>query len=440
MKRLIAILFLSAGALAQERVTVFADHPGLARDDFQLFVAGEQREITSFSSRVREPRKFIFYFDRMSIADAAAQQLLAQLDAMMRDGDEAALFQPMLRKNELAFTKDRDAIRGMLRQALDRESMSPMQYELLELHTDTRAAARRFSSIVRMRVQQRLGQLLSLVSATHDAVVVVITESLPLEPGREAFASFTDGNSILRAADGAYSDWNLTAEAATFDWLDLTPLVEEIVLTAAGNGVVIVPMQPARAAEIFEPNHNVRVVRGRRDAERPSRAMLEQIDANTARTLRLLATGDPRAAYILGFDAGDAVDRPRDVQVRVKGRPDVQVRAQSQVIRKSPAREMSERVMAALIVAEKSNDLQIELSSKVVAGVTEIDVHVPDAAENPCYTIHFAALGEDFLSGSKETNEATTTLPLHLQPGNHKIVVGVRDCKSGKTGFASMTN
>jgi VWFA-related protein len=199
---------------------------GLTREDFVLLEDGVEKKITNFSGVVapirpigpigptspvaekRAPRKFIFYVDEISLTQPAMKKLESELgkliDTTMEPGDEAMILRPAEEK-KLAqpFNGDREAVRKALTETIRAEKwrgdapilreMRLLENEMKGVASDVsaRVAARRWAGLVRARVQQRLGQLRAVVNSAAEVrgkkVLVLITESMPLEPGKEAF-------------------------------------------------------------------------------------------------------------------------------------------------------------------------------------------------------------------------------------------------------------
>jgi VWFA-related protein len=543
--------------------------PNLTREDFQLLEDGVAKPITNFSAFSsaekrpaptptaeatpaapveeikRAPRKFIFYVDEMSLTDPARKKLEAQLqkllDTSMEAGDEAMIVRPAEEKKlATAFSANRQEVRKALTTAIHDEGWradAPILREqrLLENmmsglneRSAKRVAARRWAGIVRARVQQRLGQLRAVVNAAAEVegrkVLVVITESLPAEPGREAFMAAGDiaatdttmrsdaGNDSSSAAPGnpeSYADWGqMPTYESNLDWVSLRPMIDEIGRSAATNNITIYSVQAEYGQALLVPGGNIGATTPGRDATRPSQqrqpasvarlsgygmiAMVEEMTTNTEKTLKPLAemTGgtwhrgglsfdnliqeistDVQSYYSLGYRAGEEFDRAHKLVVRVKGHPELHVRTRQEVIRKSPRREMTDRVVASLLDPADTNELGITLESKQVAVAADRrskTIYV--AARVPMtnltfipqgdklvakFSVHYAVTGTetDFVSGmhgeqvvevpadkfeAAKTQNWTYVVPLTLRPDRHVVAIGVLDELSNQSGFARM--
>jgi hypothetical protein len=388
-----------------------------------------------------------------------------------------------------------------------------------------RVAARRWAGMVRARVQQRLGQLRAVVNAAAEIkgrkVLVVITESMPLEPGKEAFTAYNDVVSVEAleslvsdpapssgTASVPFADWTNMSVGSSVDWVSLRPLVLEIGRNAATNGITIYSVQPEYGLALLGPGGDIGATIPGRDAVNPAQqrrsassarlagvgrsTLVEHMTTNTESALRPLAemtgggwyrgglsldemsadiTSDVQSYYSLGYRASEVLDRPHRIEVRVKGRPDLHVRTRQEVLRKSPAREMTDRVVASLLDPEDSNELEIRVEAKIVG--TAVDrsyktvwvatrvplsklTFLPDGDTLKAqFSVHYAAAGEetDFVSGmhgeqvvqipssefEQKKNEVWTyVVPMNLRPARHTISIGVLDQISNLSGFGTL--
>ena len=528
---------------------------GLTGDDFQLLEDGVEKPITNFSASTggaartsaapatpagepaaeqvaerRAPRRFIFYVDEMSLSQPVLKKLEAELgkllETTMEPGDEAMIVRPAEEKKLTApFSGDREAVRRALLDAVRDERWradAPIlrEFRLLEnemrgvsSHIAARVAARRWAGIVRARVQQRLGQLHAVVNAAGEVqgrkVLVLVTESLPLEPGKEAFTAYSDVVTVEATGEegqDAFADWtNNPSYDSNVDWVNLRPLVQEIARSAATNGITIYTIQPEYGLALLGPGGNIAATTPGRDAppgpaqRRPASVarlngaglskMVEHMTTNTESALRPLAemtggtwqrgglsidnlvadiTSDVGSYYSLGYRAGDEVDLAHRLEVRVKGHPELRVRTRQEVVRKSPEREMTDRVVATLLVPGTTNELGIGLESKQVAVAPDRQyksvlvaariplsslAFIPDGDKLKArFTVHYAVTGTDtdFVSGvhgdqvveipadkfeESKSQSWTYVVPLNLRPARHTVAIGVLDTLSNLSGF-----
>ncbi len=536
---------------------------GLTREDFVLLEDGVEKKITNFSgvagpirpigpigpiaqapspapvAEKRAPRKFIFYVDEMALTQPVMKKLESELgkliDTAMEPGDEAMILRPAEeRKLSQPFNGDRVAVRKALMDTIDAEKWrgdAPILREMRLLenemkgvasHMAARVAARRWAGIVRARVQQRLGQLRAVVNAAAEVqgrkVLVLVTESMPLEPGKEAFTAYSDVVHVEASAVNdptasvgadAFGDWTANPNYnSNVDWVSLEPLFTEIGRSAATNGITIYTVQPEYGLDLLLPGGDIGATMPGRDAWQPRQQraaastarltgvgmskMVEHMTSNTEKALRPLAemTGgtwnrgglglddmvsgivsDVQSYYSLGYRAGDDVDRAHRLEVRVKRHPEFKVRTRTEVLRKSPAREMTDRVVATLLVPAPSNELGIRLESKVTAVAPDrqyktvlVAARIPmsaltfipeDDKLKAHFSVHYAVSGEDtdFVSGvhgeqtvevpaakfeEAKTQNWTYVVPLNLRPAKHVISIGVLDTLSYMSGFGRL--
>ena len=470
---------------------------GLTADDFQLLEDGVEKPITNFSAfhadapapkeggtpataptpEKRAPRKFIFYVDEMSLSQPTQRKLEAQLnkliDGTMEAGDEAMVLRPAQEKKLAAPFSDRETARKTLLEAIRAERWrgdAPILRELrllenemrgVRTHVAMRVAARRWAGLVRARAQQRFGQLHALVNAASEVegrkVLVLIAESLPLEPGKEAFTAFSDLVSVYATNSGAadgLADWtNTSTYQGELDWVNLRPLVDQIARSAATNGITIYSLQPEYGLSLLGPGGNIGATTPGRDlnpedARMPASAsrlrgtgmivFVEHMSTNTESAMRPLAemtggtwqrgglsidetisaiTADVRNYYSLGYRAGEARDRAHRLEVRVKGRPELRVRTRHEVIRKSAEQEMTDRVVSTLLVPTTTNELGITVETEQTGVAPDrqyktmhVNVRVPLSALTfvpdgdklkASFSVHYAVAGRDtdFVSG-----------------------------------------
>jgi len=118
---------------------------------------------------------------------------------------------------------------------------------------------------------------------------------------------------------------------------------------------------------------------------------------------------DLQSYYSLGYHAPDgAADKARRIEVRVKGRRDLQVRTRRDVMRRSVTKEMDSRVVATLLFPNEKNELGIAAAAgepirEKGMVVVPVKVLVPIAAltflpegdrVRARFTVHYAASSE----------------------------------------------
>jgi len=152
----------------------------------------------------------------------------------------------------------------------------------------------------------------------------------------------------------------------------------------------------------------------------------------------------------------------------VKDRPELRVRTRTDVIEKSPEREMEDLVVANLMYPRNVNELAIRAVPGTIRKSRNlfsipVETRIPlerltflrgsDGKYHSTFTVHYAAAGEktDFASAQARRQEVTITeeemlalqgkifhytSDLEVAPGHVKIAVGVLDQTSKLSGFA----
>jgi VWFA-related protein len=490
----------------------------LTRDDFEILQEDVPQPITNFANAsaaagttpnasdaadVRaDPRRVVVYIDDVGLHPRTRgdfeRTVLDLMDKTLRPEDEAMIFRPdEAHKVALGFTKDRDALHTALRAALqesrrrfdspvaNEQRLNAIRLEHMQGQQARRLAARQNAADTRRRVEQRLGSLRTIVTSMSEMpgrkMLILVSESMPAEPGKELFSIAVEPSvgTAFMDVPAAYTD---------NDWVSLKPVIDEIARTAGESGITIYTLQPELGVSAMAPGDV-----GTRDGPAP-RSNLGPMLAlvNTETTLSTLAekTGgkfykgdrvaeavaqvasDIDSYYSLAFRASDAVDRARKVEVRVKNRPELRVRTRSEVLRKSPRREMTDRVVASLLVPRDVNELGITATAAKPQRVkgerdvytVEVTVEVPLARltflpagdrYRGAFTVHYAATGDDvdFMSGVQK--EQVLEVPvadfegvkakswryktnLQMRKGNLRVGVGVLDSTSHESGFQTL--
>ncbi|HEX2121238.1 MAG TPA: VWA domain-containing protein [Thermoanaerobaculia bacterium] len=505
---------------------------GLTKNDFVVLEDGKPQEITNFAeysesegaltadgapeataapAAERPPRRFIFFIDEMALHPNSRRKLLNNaatlMEDAMRDGDVATVIRPVGDQNiVIPWTDDRNAVEKALRAAVEEnhtrvDTQAAAELRFLELQLADSAsrqerqfARRQYADMVRRRVEQRLGQIRSLVASLAGTegrkVLVLMTASLAARPGEEA--SDVDDQSMTEGEVGA----TLTA------FRDLSPAIADLGRVAAASGVTIYSIQPDVPLEYITPGReaarrqlsitsaNPATPRRTVRAVLPTNIFNKLLD-NTQATMASLAetTGgrwfrgdgtiddgfrqigdDLRSYYSLAYRAKGEAGGARNVVVRVRERPELRVRTRSEVIEKSPTREMTDLVVASLMYPRTVNELGIratplELKKNRNLFTIPVETLIPmekltflggqDGKYHATFTVHYAAAGEksDFSAGQERRQDVTITedemlalkgkmfrytSDLVVAPGKVRIAVGVLDQTSKLSGFQSI--
>lgn len=480
------------------------------------------------------PRTFAFFIDDLSLQRSARTQLLessTKMLDMMRPGDTAVVVQPTGETNVLQnFTGDRAAVERALRTAIvssEPSATSAVNAELRNLVRDMNRldpfARRTYATAALRRVQQRLGQLRALVGALSSIegkkVLVVVSMGLTATPGTEAYT--IEERMALPRGIGELDPASLAAAAASQDTeeeeiedglgtpeideerpishpFNLKPAIDDLARTAATNGVTIYAVEPEVPLPV--------AIRGRVDTltirlpngdtiENPKSVVAKTLYTdyliNSAVTLTSLTektggrwfrgmreiddtflqvTEDLGFYYSLAYRARGQENAARRVSVSVRNRPDLVVRARTEVIDKSIDRRMEDRVVASLLYPRERNELDIEVKLAKTEQdrglrVVHLETAIPlgklmfleggDGRYHASFTVHFAATGEerDFGAGSQEAQEVSLTPDeyeeraniryrhqsrLQVGRGRTRIAIGVLDATSQIAGFQTV--
>jgi len=495
--------------------------PGLREEDFEILEGGAPQKISNFAeysdaaaqtaplsesggsaTAVQKPpaRKFVLFIDEMNMHPVTRKKFTTSvnelLERALRDGDEAMIVRPTTaEKLVLKFTGDRAAIRSAVAEAMDAaifRANAPKQLEDRQFEIemgagggDHRQVARRIGERVQRRIEQRLGNIRAIVASLAEApgrkVLITVMEALPAMPGRELFLTSRD--------DTEPAVFDAPGDQFRGDYVDLTPVITEIARIASSKGITIYALQP----EFAHPTApgTVETKADNTGGGRPNITVTDQLD-NTERSLDLLTgiTGgkwfrgdtrvddafrqvalDVQSYYSLAYHGSGALDEARKVEVRVKNRPELNVRTRGEVVRKSPRRELNDRVVASLVYPPSHNGLGIALQegSKQREGrrvAANVDVLVPldklffteqAGVHRARFTVHYAVAGErtDFVNGIEpeqlveipdaEWEKARAqhwrhSLTLNVRKGApHRVAIGVLDSSSQEWGIESLT-
>ena len=507
---------------------------GLGKDDFVVVEDGIAQEVTNFAEysesagkaagardarapeeQTTPPRRFIFFVDELSLHPSSRTKLLKNSVALMknsmRPGDVASVIRPfgtdMVRQD---FTSDQKAIEAALRKVMaesdtrtDTQTARELRFLQLQLADSSTLieknfAVRVYADIARRRVEQRLGQLRSLVASLGKTegkkVLVLMTASLAAYPGREAF-------NLADVKMGSNPEVDAEVPGSLPSFPDLTPQIRELGHVAAANGVTIYALQPDVPLELAigggeqSRRQLTQVAPSTGRPMPPAHSLSENffglILDNTETTMVSLAetTGgrwfrgdgniddafrqvgdDLRSYYSLAYRAHGNPDKARHVEVRVKGHPELKVRTRSEVLEKSTTSEMKDLTVANLLYPGKVNELGV----RAVAGVpkkgksrftipveTQIPMDkltflpLPDGRYRASFVVTYAATGErsDFIAGQERRQDVDIdesqfrTLPgkmfhyssdVVVAPGHVRIAVGALDLTSKLSGFSTV--
>ncbi len=466
------------------------------------------------------PRRIIFFVDDMGVRKRARETLIRNATALvdqLQQGDLISVVRPTgANRLALPYTTDTALARKALTEAIESCKFkigSSGQWEIEDMinglenarnEIDRAYARGQYAKGVGARTQQRLGQLRALIGSMAGVegrkVIVLITSGLPSNPGRSAGVDpmrfgpanpMQVGNETRDAMDQPLKDWEHTVG-------DFTPLIDELGRTAAANGVTIYALEPevplGVAARRITAGSGTKGstdtgehVSGQEIVPSEMYGDLNHFRTQTLRSLSERTGGrwfrgvstiddvfrqvasDLSIYYSLAYRATGEHDKPRHVEVRIRNRPDLTVRTRTEVIDRSPEREMGDLVAATLLFPRNVNELHIALqtgkpksSSKGKAVTIPLDVVIPletltflptqDGQYAAKIDIHYAIAGikstfqtsgrqqqnieisEEQYEARKGTNYRFKT-GVEVWRGPTRIAVGVMDPASKLAGF-----
>ncbi|HEX2122449.1 MAG TPA: VWA domain-containing protein [Thermoanaerobaculia bacterium] len=512
-----------------QAITNFAEYAAKVETGRPGVTAAERQSTPDAQAQVPPQRKFVVFIDDLTIHPYTRRKFTKSVSELVartiRDGDLVSVVRPTTPdKVALSFTGDRTAINAEIQAAMDASRFrtdSALAKEKREAAarcgdggvtlSSRRQLARCRAALMRERVEQRLGNLRALVSTLAQEegrkVVVVVTESLPVRPGEELFRLLYPAGSGPKAVPASFNEALVTR---TFDFLDLSNVVAEIARSASAGGITIYCLQPDLNIPLGAPgdveSQGVSIADVQFTPQAPQtggigtdvvsgsfaavttaldalRSTEETMDILTEKTGGKWFRGDSRvddafrqveldvsSYYSMAYRAEGSLDRPHRIAVRVKNRPELNVRARNEVVRRSIRNEVTERVVAGLVDRTPQNDLGIAVRAGDVErksrrdAAAKVDVIVPlekltflrdGDTHRAKFTVHYAVSGErtDFVSGvepeqiveipAAEFEDARSktwryTLTMNMRKGPHRVGVGVLDGTSQEWGVATV--
>ncbi|HVT43388.1 MAG TPA: VWA domain-containing protein [Thermoanaerobaculia bacterium] len=497
---------------------------GLSADDFIILENGQSRTISNFyeidnSKKPRgaagEPpaasspiatgaqeaeetpqnlrRKFIIFIDNLSLnplnRNHVVETMKKFVESSVRPGDQAmvATWNRSM-KIRVPFTGDTTQILQMLDVVKGESSFGmhnlserkSVESQIRDSRTYEEAvvAARGYAQSVEHDVRQTITALNALMGTLAGVdgkkVLVLTTEGLPMQAGKEMFVFIDD---MAREKTGWQRGGTALMEATHFD---STGLIQSIARTANANGITLYPLH---AGGLSAYSH------GSAEQSRPTSFIVQQAAlSNHTDSLHLIAdmTGgiatvgtnnflaafnriekDLDSYYSLGYRSGtERVDRQRRIEVRAKNRSHV-VRARRSFVEKSTRTEMNDRVIANLFYDNTTNDLRVFLTTGRPIQIDAQTFRVPLEIHIPMETLTLLPQGEVMFGGfsvfvgvaNKDGDMSdvreqshqfqipppeleklkgrhyTYALELIMEKGRNRISVGVVDDISNTTGF-----
>lgn len=497
--------------------------PGLQLKDFEIYENGKLQNLTNFyevnqtlektqagpaparspqASTVPAPaearigdstkRKIIFFVDNLSLNPLNRNTVFKSMKKFaqesMRPGDEAMIATwNRSMKIRVPFTREPAQIiqelDGISREsAFGASNLSERRQTESRIREDTNydsavSNARSYAQSVEHDLRQTVtalnGLMATLAGVEGKKIMVLTSEGLPMQPGREMFVFIDD----LAREKANWQRGSSLIEGMSFD---STQLIASIAKTANANGITVYTLHAGGLGASTE---------GSAENREPVALTVQQAAlSNSTDSLNLLAemTGglaavgtnnfsgafariaqDLDSYYSLGYRSStERVDRQRSIQVKVKNK-NYLVRSRRSFVEKSIPTEMTDRVIANLFYPNRANDLKIVFKTGMPVSMDGDRFKVPLEVHIPMDKLTLIPQGEVLAGGfsvyigvSDENGDMSDinqqshrlnvpqgdaektkgkdyvyTVDLIMQKGLNKISIGVVDEISNTTGF-----
>lgn len=485
---------------------------GLKKEDFLVRQDGAVQTITHFAVNaasaapqgvnvgevaVREARRFVFFLDEAGLNDLARNDLMNQatnLVNQMEPIDEVMIVAAAATKQiPLFFTSDKkralstiDRVIGQMMRLYNQERVGDQTKPNIAMMADigedtqTEFVFRRGDCSGINCSEQRLKMLRTVL------------DGLARVPGRKIMfvltnriTSVPDWNLKTSPNPGAGAMAQLRREAILDHGKNLQPVVDEVARVAAGSNVTVYGIEPYEAGE---------VAMGGVSAERSG-----QIAAQAAATRGLpgafdvladlaritggraysggskdfgkmfqQVSSDLNASYSLAFADKPGRKQGHSVEVTIKDRPELVVRARRHVVSQPENVEFQQRAVGALLTSTPENPLGISMTLAPLVKQGNL-VDIPITVSVPLNKLTITRQGDAYrgsfdvyvavASGDKvdfrnahQKNTQMISIPaadwdaaknqtfqygstVRLKPGRYRVSIGITDVASGEAGF-----
>lgn len=427
---------------------------GLTRDAFEIFDNGRPQQVTNFyevkgrriidhrpdgevvveeikedalPSEVpqRLQRRYVFFVDNLSLTPFNRQPVFAEMkkfvDENLLAGDLAMIvtFNRDI-KTRVPFTDDHAFIKQTFDTIMEENSFGlqnlsekrSAESQIRESRTYDEAigVARNYAYSVEHDLRTAIGAMKGLMTTLAGVegrkIMVVTSEGLPIQPGRELFYYVDE----LAVQKGWRSTSSIYIEATHFD---SKLVIESLGQTANANGITLYLLHAGGLAASS--------VGSSAESATPIPPIVSTAAlSNSTESMNLLAymTGgvatvgtnnfagafnqieaDINSYYSLGYRAGaERVDRQRRIEVRVKNK-DYRVRSRRSLVEKSVYTELTDRVIANLFYKSASNNLGITMRTGTAKPADGDRFIVPIELRIPMDRLAFIPTGEKARGG-----------------------------------------
>jgi VWFA-related protein len=528
---LIAALMLSLNGQAQFRETVdvrlhnidviVETRAGeavtnLTKDDFIVKQDGVVQPISHFSvssqvierpagatpepgaASAREARRFVFFLDEAGLNDLARNDLMEQATALidqMKPDDEVMIVAAAASNQiPLFFTNDRkralatlDAVTGQMMRLYNQERVGDQTRPVIAMREDT-------GEDTQTDFVFRRGEC-SGINCSEQRLKMLrqVLESLAQVPGRKIMFLLTNRITSVpdwnlqqsRTPSGGGAMAALRREAILDHGKNLQPVVEEVARIAANSNVTVYGIEPFEAGEValagVSAERSGQIAPGAAATRGLPGAFDVLMDLAKLTGGRAFSGGskdfgkmfqqakrDLEVSYSLAI-ADKPGRRPgHSIEVSVKNRPELVVRARRHVTSRTEEVEFQQRAVGALLTAKPENILGISMKlAPLVRAGSFIDV--PITVNVPLNKLTITRQGNEYkgsfgiyvavAAGDKvdfrnahQKNTQNIVIPatdweavknqsfqygstVRVKPGRYRVSIGVTDSMSGEAGF-----
>jgi VWFA-related protein len=394
----------------------FVEH----RPDGQVVVEEIKEDALPFEVPKKLQRRFVFFVDNLSLAPFNRNAVFAEtkkfVDENLLPGDLGMIvtFNRDI-KTRVPFTDDHeflkqtfDTIAGETafglqnlterRQAESRVKESTTYEEAV---TNARSYANSVEHDLRTVAAAMKGLMSTLAGVEGRKVMVITSEGLPIQPGRELFYYVDE----VAAQKQWRSSSSVFIEGMHYD---AKTVIESMAQAANANGITLYLLHAGglaassvgSSAENAEPTPPV-VATAALTNSTESMHLLAGMTGGTATVGTNNFKGafdriksDVNSYYSLGYRAGvERVDRQRRIDVRVKNK-DYRVRSRKTLVEKSVYTEVTDRVVANLFYRSDDNNLAVTMTTGTATAVEANRYIVPIELRIPMDRMGFIPTGE----------------------------------------------
>jgi VWFA-related protein len=422
---------------------------GLTKDDFEVFDNGRPQPITNFyevkgrriieqkpdgntvveeieetalPSEVPErlQRRYVFFVDNLSLAPFNRQPVFAEMktfvDENLLPGDLAMIvtFNRDI-KVRVPFTDDHRFIKQTFDtiaeenafglQNLSERRQAESQIREADTYEEAVGVARTFAYSVehdlRTAISAMKGLMTTLAGVDGRKIMVITSEGLPIQPGRELFYYVDE----LAVQKGWRATSSVYMEATHFD---SKLAVESLAHSANANGITLYllhagGLSAASVGSSAESSAPIPPVVSTAALSNSTESMnllaymtggLATVGTNNFSGAFDRIEADVNSYYSLGYRAGaERVDRQRRIEVRAKNK-DYRVRSRRSLIEKSVYTELTDRVIANLFYKDDDNNLGIAMRTETAKPVEANRFIIPVEIRIPMDRLAFIPTGE----------------------------------------------